>query len=133
MLYRSLAMCVVGCGLLGVPGASPQAAEAAPEDAIKQVLNDQVAAWNKGDLDGFMAGYWNDDGLTFISGGDITSGWKKTKERYEKRSDLWATLGECQSQTGKFRDARDSFETATKIDPSGASLWLGFGKAGTRA
>ena len=32
-----------------------------------------------------MAGYWNDEKLTFISGGDITFGWKKTKERYEKR------------------------------------------------
>jgi tetratricopeptide (TPR) repeat protein len=51
------------------------------------------------------------------------------EERFEKRSDLWATLGECQSQTGKFRDARDSFEAATKIDPSSASLWLGFGKS----
>ena len=52
---------------------------------VRAVLDAQVAAWNKGDLDGFMAGYWNDEGLTFISGGDITSGWKKTKERYEKR------------------------------------------------
>jgi len=57
----------------------------ADEKEIRAVLEAQVKAWNKGDLDGFMAGYWNDDGLTFISGGDITSGWKKTKERYEKR------------------------------------------------
>lgn len=32
-----------------------------------------------------MAGYWNDDALTFISGGDLTTGWKGTKARYEKR------------------------------------------------
>ena len=49
------------------------------------VLDAQAAAWNKGDLDGFMAEYWNDDKLTFISGGDITFGWKATKERYVKR------------------------------------------------
>lgn len=55
------------------------------EKDIRAVLDAQVTAWNKGDLDGFMAGYWNDEGLTFISGGDITQGWKKTKERYEKR------------------------------------------------
>lgn len=57
----------------------------ADEKDIRAVLDAQVTAWNKGDLDGFMAGYWADDNLTFISGGDITSGWKKTKERYEKR------------------------------------------------
>ena len=57
----------------------------AEEKDIRRVLEAQVTAWNKGDLDGFMAGYWNDDQLTFISGGDITTGWKKTKERYVKR------------------------------------------------
>ena len=55
------------------------------EKDIRAVLDAQVIAWNKGDLDGFMAGYWNDEKLTFISGGDLTSGWKKTKERYVKR------------------------------------------------
>ncbi|MBP3954669.1 nuclear transport factor 2 family protein [Gemmata sp. G18] len=63
-------------------GASTAAGD---EKDIRAVLDAQVIAWNKGDLDGFMAGYWNDDQLTFISGGDITTGWKKTKERYEKR------------------------------------------------
>lgn len=58
---------------------------AADEKGVRAVLDAQTVAWNKGDLDGFMAGYWNDDALTFISGGEITSGWKKTKERYEKR------------------------------------------------
>jgi beta-aspartyl-peptidase (threonine type) len=79
---------LVACGVLMLKtaaralGANPPAPD---EKDIRLVLDTQVVAWNKGDLDGFMAGYWNDDGLTFISGGDITSGWKKTKERYEKR------------------------------------------------
>jgi beta-aspartyl-peptidase (threonine type) len=55
------------------------------EKDIRAALDAQAAAWNKGDLDGFMAGYWNDEKLTFIGGADITFGWKKTKERYEKR------------------------------------------------
>ena len=61
------------------------AARADDAQDVRAVLDAQVAAWNKGDLDGFMAGYWNDDALTFISGGDLTTGWKATKERYEKR------------------------------------------------
>jgi beta-aspartyl-peptidase (threonine type) len=62
-------------------GASTPAAD---EAAVRKVLDDQVAAWNKGDLDAFMAGYWHDDALAFTSNGVETSGWKATKERYEK-------------------------------------------------
>ena len=71
--------------LTTVARATGASTPAADEKEIRAVLEAQVAAWNKGDLNGFMAGYWNDDKLTFVSGGDITSGWKKTKERYEKR------------------------------------------------
>ena len=58
-----------------------------PDDAadIKAVLDDQQAAWNKGDLVGFMKGYWNSKDLTFVSGKDITRGWEPTLERYKKR------------------------------------------------
>src|SRR5262245_21308676 len=55
------------------------------EKAIRAVLDDQVKAWNKGDLDGFMVGYWNSEELTFISQGSIRKGWKETRDRYEKR------------------------------------------------
>ena len=58
---------------------------AAEEAAVRKVLDDQVAAWNKGDLDAFMAGYWDDEALSFISNGAETTGWKATKERYVKR------------------------------------------------
>ena len=65
--------------------ASSGAEEASRKKTIRQVLDDQVAAWNKGDLDGFMAGYWNAENLTFFSGKDQTKGWKATLERYRKR------------------------------------------------
>lgn len=52
---------------------------------IRKVLDDQVAAWNKGDLAGFMKGYWNSRELTFVSGGDVTRGWQETLDRYKKR------------------------------------------------
>jgi beta-aspartyl-peptidase (threonine type) len=68
---------------LTLPARADETPDAAKE--IRAVLDAQAAAWNKGDLDGFMSGYWNDDKLTFISGGDITFGWKPTMERYQKR------------------------------------------------
>lgn len=58
---------------------------AADEAAIRGVLDAQVAAWNKGDLDGFMAGYWRDESLTFISADRLTKGWDATRDRYQKK------------------------------------------------
>jgi beta-aspartyl-peptidase (threonine type) len=54
------------------------------EAAIKGVLEAQVTAWNKGDIDGFMRGYWMSKDLTFFSGGSETHGWSETLERYRK-------------------------------------------------
>jgi uncharacterized protein (TIGR02246 family) len=58
---------------------------AAEDTAIRKVLNDQVTAWNKGDLAEFMVGYWNSPELTFYSGKDKHQGWDKAFERYKKR------------------------------------------------
>ena len=52
--------------------------------AVRSVLDAQVAAWNRGDLEGFMAGYWNSPELTFVSGAKETTGWQPTLERYRK-------------------------------------------------
>jgi len=54
-------------------------------DHIRQVLDAQVAAWNKGDLKGFMLGYWKSEKLTFFSGDTIEHGWQATYDRYQKR------------------------------------------------
>ena len=60
-----------------------------PEDqdlaAVQRLLDSQVAAWNQGDLEGFMEGYWKSDSLTFYSGGTVTHGWQTTLDRYRKR------------------------------------------------
>ncbi|MFL5340474.1 MAG: YybH family protein [Gemmataceae bacterium] len=53
--------------------------------AVVKLLEAQAVAWNKGDLKGFMDGYWNSPELTFYSGGSIQHGWKETYERYQMR------------------------------------------------
>jgi beta-aspartyl-peptidase (threonine type) len=50
--------------------------------AVEQVLRKQQAAWNRHDLEGFMAGYWNSSQLTFFSGGKEHDGWQATMDRY---------------------------------------------------
>ncbi len=57
----------------------------APEDAIRAVLDAQAAAWNRGDLEGFMSGYWSSPDLTFFSAATRTQGWQATLDRYRKR------------------------------------------------
>ena len=52
--------------------------------AVQQVLRQQEDAWNRHDLEGFMAGYWNSPELTFFSGAKMTSGWQATLDRYRK-------------------------------------------------
>ena len=62
---------------------------AAPDPAvarhdIAQVLATQTAAWNKGDIPGFMAGYWHSDSLVFIGRKGPTYGWQPTLDNYRK-------------------------------------------------
>lgn len=87
MCPRAGAVLLVVSAAVLIPSAIGARGATTPEDrkAVRAVLDAQAAAWNKGDLDGFMAGYWNNEKLTFISGGEIRRGWKTTKERYEKR------------------------------------------------
>ena len=52
--------------------------------SVEQVLRTQQEAWNRHDLEAFMAGYWNSQELTFFSGAHETSGWQGALERYRK-------------------------------------------------
>ncbi len=61
---------------------------------IEKTMHEQELAWNKGDIDGFMATYWNSDSLKFIGKGGITFGWKNTLENYKKSYPDKAAMGE---------------------------------------
>ncbi len=68
--------------------ASAGASSASPAEvtgAVRAVLDAQVEAWNRGDLEGFMAGYWRSPDLVFQSGATVTKGWDDTLARYRKR------------------------------------------------
>lgn len=54
------------------------------EEAIRKVLNDQTAAWNQGNLESFMHGYWESDSLSFIGKAGVKQGWKITLDNYKK-------------------------------------------------
>ncbi|MBI1804308.1 MAG: DUF4440 domain-containing protein [Ignavibacteriae bacterium] len=70
-----------------------------PEKSIQAVLDSQAAAWNRGDIEGYMQGYWKSDSLLFTSGGKIQRGYSATLKKYRKSYDTKAKMG-----TLKFSD-----------------------------
>lgn len=68
-------------------------AQSKDEQAIRQILSGQTAAWNHGDLEGFMKGYWENDSLQFIGKSGVTYGWKNTLDNYKKGYPDTAVMG----------------------------------------
>lgn len=64
------------------PAADPRAAS---ERAVRALLAEQVAAWNRRDLEGYMRGYLRAPELRFFAGASVTRGWQETLDRYRKR------------------------------------------------
>ncbi len=54
------------------------------EKAIRKILDTQTESWNKGDLQNFMIGYWENDSLMFIGKSGITYGYTNTLNNYKK-------------------------------------------------
>jgi ketosteroid isomerase-like protein len=57
----------------------------ADDGAVRGVLVAQQAAWNRGDLDGYMRGYVKSDELVFTSGSKIRRGWDETYAKYKAK------------------------------------------------
>lgn len=60
---------------------------------ILSLLQRQTEDWNRGNIDAFMVGYWNNDSLMFIGKSGITYGYKKTLENYKKGYSDTAQMG----------------------------------------
>lgn len=63
-------------------------------DAILKVLEDQRQAWNRGDIDVYMQGYWKSDSLVFVGSAAPVYGWQGTLERYKKHYPDKSAMGE---------------------------------------
>ena len=62
-------------------------------EAIHAVMHAQSAAWNEGDIKGYMNGYWESEDLQFSSGSSITFGHASTLQRYMERYPNKAAMG----------------------------------------
>ena len=100
MYIRDAIQTIVLCVLLMTQTRSPSgpspnavASEDSVRDAIREVLSTQQAAWNKGDLTSFMAGYWNSPQLTFAGSSGFTQGWQLVLARYQHEYPNQAAMG----------------------------------------
>ena len=80
----SLPMAACTSGGTGQPPPAAAVSSAAEVGAITALLEQQDDAWNRGDIDAFMNGYWRSPELRFASGGDVTRGWDETNARYHR-------------------------------------------------
>lgn len=64
---------------------SSQEHRATDGEEIGKLLRDQVEAWNRGDIEGYMRGYWNSDSTLFSSGGSLFRGYREVLDRCKRR------------------------------------------------
>lgn len=84
--------------LVAFSSARSLAAAAEPQEAdrqaIQSVLSAQQAAWNRGDVDAFLVGYWHSPELTFSGTNGVSRGWDGVLARYKKNYPDRAAMGE---------------------------------------
>ncbi len=72
-----------------IPAFDPKVEEA----AIRALIEAQQIAWNNGDIEKFMEGYWKSDSLQFMSARGINKGWQETLDGYKKGYPDRAAMG----------------------------------------
>jgi ketosteroid isomerase-like protein len=69
-------------------------AQTGPEASIRRIMADQAAAWNKGNIDDFMKGYWNNDSLVFVGQSGLSYGYNTALANYKKHYDSPDKMGQ---------------------------------------
>lgn len=85
--------------LLSLTSASGQTKATKDAKTIQAVLDAQVAAWNRGDIEAFMDGYERSEKTVFVGGDNVTRGWQTVLDRYKRNYDTREKMG-----TLKFSD-----------------------------
>jgi uncharacterized protein (TIGR02246 family) len=83
--------------------AGPVEERKADHDAIFAVLTAQQTAWNRGDVDAFLEGYWRSPELTFSGTSGVARGWDGVLARYRKSYPDRAAMGQLDFSGLEFR------------------------------
>jgi len=68
--------------------------KAQDKQAIASLLETQRLAWNRGDLEAYMQGYWHSDSLLFVGKSGPKYGWQTTLDNYKKGYPDKAAMGQ---------------------------------------
>lgn len=105
------------------------------ESSVKKILQTQQAAWNKGDIEAYMQGYWKSDSLMFIGKNGITYGWKQTLENYKKSYADSVAMGKLDFEFVEIKRLSDNYyfvvgkwQLTRTIEDIGGSFTLLFRK-----
>lgn len=71
-------------------------AQTKDETAVTAILSEQSSAWNRGNIEQFMKGYWENDSLVFIGKKGLTYGWNNTLVNYKKSYPDATAMGQLQ-------------------------------------
>jgi uncharacterized protein (TIGR02246 family) len=83
--------------------AKPADERRADREAISAVLGAQQTAWNRGDVDTFLVGYWRSPELTFSGSSGVARGWDGVLARYKKNYPDRAAMGQLDFSELEFR------------------------------
>ncbi len=72
-------------------------------EALTAVLSAQQSAWNRGDVDAFLLGYWHSPDLTFSGSSGVARGWDGVLARYKKNYADKAAMGQLDFSELEFR------------------------------
>jgi uncharacterized protein (TIGR02246 family) len=86
------------------------------EVAIRDVFEAGCAAWNRGDLDGYLSSYWDSDKTLWVSGGSLWRGRKAIFEAYKSRFST-------PQQMGQITLAELEIEVLTDTDAIAFGRW----------
>src|SRR6266404_2645092 len=94
-----------GVFLVAQRPASPKPADErkADREAISAVLSAQQTAWNRGDVDTFLVGYWHSPELTFFGSSGVARGWDGVLTRYKKNYPDRGAMGQLDFSDLEFR------------------------------
>ena len=81
--------------------------------AVRAVLEEQAAAWNRGDVAGYMEGYAKEEATTFVSGDQLTRGWQTVRDRYAARYDTREKMGTLAFSELEFKPLSEFYIMAT--------------------
>jgi uncharacterized protein (TIGR02246 family) len=75
----------------------------ADRSAIRAILDAQQQAWNRGDINAFLTGYWHSPDLTFSGSNGIFRGWDAVQARYKKNYPGRSAMGALDFSNLEFR------------------------------